>query len=49
MFREDPASLLRRQALAELPKREREVRLASPGRPRKRERRQIIGFLRDRN
>ncbi len=49
MYSEDPDSILRREAAAEQRKRDREARSASPGRPSKRERRQIIGFIRDRD
>ena len=48
MFCETPASLQRREAAAEQRKRDREARIDSPGRPGKRERRQIIGFIRGR-
>jgi ribosome-associated heat shock protein Hsp15 len=49
MFSEDPASLQRREAAAEQRKRDRDARIESPGRPNKRERRQIIGFIRGKN
>lgn len=49
LFREDPASLRRREAAAEQRKQDRDARIESPGRPNKRERRQIIGFIRDRD
>lgn len=46
MYLEDPASLQRREAMAEQRKRDREARLESRGRPTKRERRQIVDFTR---
>jgi hypothetical protein len=46
MFSEDPASLQRREAAAEQRQRDRDARIESPARPTKRERRQIIGFIR---
>jgi len=49
MYREDPASVQRREALAEQRKRDREARQESRGRPTKRERRQIVDFIRGRN
>jgi ribosome-associated heat shock protein Hsp15 len=48
MYVEAPASLQRREAMAEQRKREREARLESRGRPTKRERRQIVDFTRGR-
>ena len=48
MYQESPASQQRREEAAEQRKRERHARGASPRRPSKRERRQIIGFLRER-
>jgi len=48
MYEEDSASQQRRTEAAEQRKRERHARVASPRRPSKRERRQIIGFLRER-
>jgi len=46
MYHEDAASAQRREAAAEQRKRERMARQTSPGRPTKRERRQIIQFMR---
>jgi ribosome-associated heat shock protein Hsp15 len=49
MYREDPASLQRREAAAEHRKRDREARQESRRRPTKRERRQIVDFVRRRS
>lgn len=49
MFSEDPASLRRRETAAEQRKQHRDARIESSGRPDKRERRQIIGFVRNRD
>jgi len=49
MYLEDPASLHRREAMAEQRKRDREARLEGRGRPTKRERRQIVDFTRGRD
>jgi ribosome-associated heat shock protein Hsp15 len=49
MYVEAPASLERRESLARGRRQEREARIESPGRPSKRERRQIIGFIRGRS
>lgn len=48
MYREDPASVLRREAEAEARKRDHLARQAASGRPTKRERRQIVNFIRGR-
>lgn len=49
MFREDPASLQRREAAAEQRKLERATGAERPRRPGKRDRRQIISMIRGRD
>ena len=49
MYLEDPASVQRREAMAEQRKRDRDSRLEARGRPTKRERRQIVDFIRGRD
>jgi len=48
MYREDQASQQRREAEAEARRQDRQARSAAPGRPTKRERRQIVDFIRRR-
>jgi ribosome-associated heat shock protein Hsp15 len=49
LFSEDQASSQRREQAAEQRKQDRSAQGAPPRRPDKRERRQIIGFIRDKN